>query len=124
MATGLGNANAPYAGSEANLTTLSNEIVKANAGLNPSLGWKNTVAGQANVDGTETWGGRAFTSSIDSAARWVWHSSNGDLDPTIPGFNHNEWLVFRIQVGAVPEPSSFGLVGVAACLVALRRRRA
>ncbi|MBC8128073.1 MAG: PEP-CTERM sorting domain-containing protein, partial [Gloeobacteraceae cyanobacterium ES-bin-144] len=77
----------------------------------------------ANVPGTTPWGGNTFTSSIDSAARWVWHSSNGDLDPTKPGFNHDEWLVFRIQVGAVPEPSSLGLLGGAACLLALRRRR-
>ena len=38
--------------------------------------------------------------NIDAAAKWVWYSSNGDPDPTTPGFDHDEWLVFRISVAA------------------------
>ena len=110
MATGLGNTNAPYAGTVADLALLSQEIVDANGGGNPSNGWVGTVAGPSNGGGP--WGLRP---SIDAAAKWVWHSANGDPDPTTPGFNHNEWLVFRIQVGATPvsAPGSLALVGLA-----------
>lgn len=97
MATGLGSA-APYTGSAANLALLSGEIVDANGGGNPSGSWVNLTAGPAN--GSTPWGA---ISGIDAAARWVWYSSNGDPDPTSPGFNHNEWLVFRVAVAATPD---------------------
>ncbi len=97
MATGLGSA-APYSGSAADLTLLSNEIVDANGGGNPSGGWVSLTAGPAN--GSAPWGA---IGSIDAAARWVWYSSNGDTDPTSPGFNHNEWLVFRVAIAATPD---------------------
>lgn len=118
MATGLGSA-APYTGSAADLNLLSTEIGKANINFNPSGGWVALTAGPGN--GAAPWGTRP---GIDAAAKWVWYSSNGDLDPTTPGFDHEEWLVFRIQVGAtaVPEPGTFALAGLALlCLAWLRR---
>ncbi|HYO80525.1 MAG TPA: PEP-CTERM sorting domain-containing protein, partial [Bryobacteraceae bacterium] len=120
-ATGLGSA-APYTGDAADLTLLSQEIVKANAGTNPSNGWVGFTAGPVNGGGP--WATRP---GIDAAARWVWYSSNGDPDPTTPGANHDEWLAFRISVAAtpteaVPEPGTFMVVGLALASVGLGRR--
>lgn len=124
MATGLGNTGAPYSGSSADLALLSQEIQDANGGGNPSNGWTGLTAGPSN--GSAPWGTMA---GIDSAARWVWYSSNGDTDPTSPGFNHNEWLVFRIAVAArptesVPLPGTIGLLGLGIAAFGLARRKA
>ena len=130
MATGLRtnvvpNHGAPYTGSAADLALLTQEILDANAGLNPSgvpsvTSWVQTTAGPAN--GGAPWGTRP---GIDAAARWVWYSSNGDPDPTTPGFNHDEWLVFRIALAAtpIPEPGTFALVGLGLLVGRLTTRR-
>lgn len=78
--------------------------------------WVQPVAG--GVNGVGPWG---FRSGISANARWIWHSANGDPDPTTPGHNHDEFLVFRIA-GAVPTPGAATLVGLAIG-VATRRRR-
>lgn len=106
---------APYNATPGSFAELNAQLALANAGTNPSQGWVATTAGNAN--GASPWG---TLSAIDSAARWSWYDSKKDgSDPTINGYNHSEYLIFRINVGAtsVPEPSSvflfaLGLIGL------------
>ena len=129
MATGLRtdvppNYGAPYTSSPADFALLTKEILDANNALNPSgnnlSSWVGTTAGPTN--GSAPWGTRP---SIDTAARWAWDRSNGDPDPTTPGFNHNEWLVFRIPIGATPEsvPGPLPVLGAASAWAWSRRLR-
>ncbi len=113
-ATGRYNS-APYDASLASFLELNTQLGVANAGNNPSHGWVATTAGAAN--GAAPWGTLA---GIDSAAHWSWYdSTHTGVDPTNYGYNHDEYLIFRINVGAssVPEPSSIillalGLIGL------------
>lgn len=67
------------------------------------------------------WGTR---SGIAGQARWIWHDSGLQASPSpypapFDGFNHNEFLVFRVP--NVPEPSvAMGLLALIP--MALRRR--
>jgi hypothetical protein len=123
-ATGLG-PGAPYSGSVADFSLLAQEIQDANAGGNPSNGWVPLTTGPVN--GSSPWSG---IGGIDQAAHWSWYSSNGDPDPTTPGFDHKEWLIFRIAVAAtpdnpipnVPEPAAVLMLLAGAMAVATVKR--
>ena len=121
-ATGLNKGTSDPQPTLAELTT---QIGLANGGLNSSGGWVATTAGGAN--GVAPWGTRP---GIDAAARWTWYNSGQDPSPNAPfnGFNHDEYLIFRIAVNAkptdVPEPGAAALlVGITTVSAAVLRRR-
>lgn len=75
--------------------------------------WDNRQTGNIT-----TWGHRT---GIDANADWIWNNSRGSGNPFSPGYNHDEFLIFRVR--GVPTPATAGLFGLAG-LTALRRRRA
>lgn len=75
------------------------------------LNWDNRASGNIT-----TWGHRP---GIDPKAEWIWNNvTNGN--PFNPGYNHDEFLLFRVR--GVPAPGSLALLGLGG-IVAARRRR-
>ncbi len=66
--------------------------------------------------------------NIQPSASWIWYDSGNDTSggsfapAPFKGFNHDEFLVFRIA-GAAPEPASAGLLALGSIAVAGFRRR-
>lgn len=75
------------------------------------LNWDNRVSGNIT-----TWG---HNPGIDPSAEWIWNNVTGG-NPFNPGYNHDEFLIFRVR--GVPAPGSFALLGLGG-LAAIRRGR-
>lgn len=75
--------------------------------------------GYFNTVGSPIWGP---IGTIAPGAQWIWHNSNNSANPLIPGFNHDEFLVFRYR-GAVPTPAGLGLLAAAGVVGGRRKRR-
>lgn len=77
------------------------------------LNWDNRQSGNIT-----TWGHRP---GVDATAEWIWNNARGSGNPFNPGYNHDEFLIFRVP--GVPAPGSVALLGLGGAL-AIRRRRA
>lgn len=110
------------------LATMTAQIGIANGGGGPSLGWVAPTIGGNNTGTfppTNPW---VAVGTILPSSQWMWYDSgkdtvSGGLGFAVPfrlGFDHDEFLIFRLPV---PEPSSLGVVFVGAALIGLRRGR-
>ena len=89
--------------------------------------WVDPVSapGYDNGSGPLPWGGRP---GIPAASEWIWHDTGVGPGAPYPapftGFNHDEFLIFRVPGVAVPEPTCAALVllGFAAVLLCNRNR--
>jgi len=118
-ATGLNRGNVDPPPSLGDLTT---QILLANAGTNPSAGW-TTPAVSSLTNGAGGIHGVTIA-GISSNARWMWYDSGLDTSSGAPfdGFDHDEYLIFRIPVIA-PEPHTAILVAIGGLILAHRRSR-
>lgn len=97
-ATGINLSTSSPAPTLADITT---QIGLANAGTNPSGGWNSVTPSaltnfQGGIHGV-------VVSGIASNASWMWWNSGNDPSaeaPFSPGFNHSEYLIFRLPVFA------------------------
>lgn len=78
--------------------------------------WTTPYVGGAN--GISPWG---TVAGIDSSAKWMWYSPNGQNTLT-PGGNYSEYLIFRIPTTNVPTPGAAALLGLGGLCMARRRR--
>ncbi len=86
----------------------------------------SSTAGYDNASNPLPWGTRA---GIPLTAEWIWHDTGTGTSVPYPapfdGYNHDEFLVFRIAGNSVPEPGSavLALFGMTVCGFAARRKR-
>ena len=117
-ATGITRQNgaAPVA-----LSDLTTEILNANAGTNPSGGWVVPDFGPMN-NNSSPWNA-TVGGGMGPDANWTWYDSGADGSSIAPydGFDHDEYLIFRLPVN-IPTPGTAGAMALLGA-VALRRRR-
>jgi len=104
----------------ANLLPTTGQVDAAIAYAQANNFWIPTsTAPGNNLNGVSPWGLRP---GISAQAQWIWHAaSGGPADPLRGGYNHEEFLIFRLA-GAVPTPGALALLGLAA-IPASRRKR-
>ena len=70
--------------------------------------------------------------NIESTASWIWYDSGNDPSTSTAypyrakpfhGFNHDEFLVFRVAGSAVPEPATIGLLSLGALILQRRKQK-
>lgn len=117
FATGVNRANGAAPVTLADMTT---QIGIANGGGGPSSGWQPTAIGNLNNSGS-LWG--FGVGGISPNANWIWYDSGNDPSANAPfvGFDHDEFLIFRLPVN-VPEPTSLALLACGGLLAVMRRR--
>ena len=97
--------------------TAVNYATTNNLWVNPT-----SVPGYDNSSSPSPWGNRP---GIPATAEWIWHDTGTGTSIPYPapfdGFNHDEFLVFRVP-GVVPEPGSAALLVVASSMFGLVRR--
>jgi hypothetical protein len=94
MATGINLGILDPAPTMAELTT---QINLANAGSVLSGGWVNTTLGNFN-DPVFGPGGSVPVPSMAPTLQWAWYHQPGyTADTFVPGHNHDEYLVFRLE---------------------------
>ncbi len=71
---------------------MTGHVVSANFNMD----WVSPAIGPLN--GSFPWTTQA--AAIGSASRWIWFDSTGNGNTFTPGFNHNEYLIFRIPVSS------------------------
>lgn len=60
--------------------------------------WKKPYIGPTNANTASIYPGVTNVKGIPLNANWVWHNSNNATNPFTTGYNHEEFLVFRIPV--------------------------
>ncbi len=100
---------------------MATQVALANSnsgGPGTSGGWTSIQVGGMN--GVSPWG---TLSTIDSGAQWMWWT-DGEGSAFMPGGDHDEFLIFRTSIAAVPVPGAalLGVLGLST--VAWLKRRA
>jgi hypothetical protein len=94
MATGI---DLDFADPAPTITELTTQVNLANSGSVPSGGWVNTTLGGLN---DTVWGtpGSVYVPSMASTLQWAWYHKPGAPGDTFSdGYNHDEYLVFRLE---------------------------